>query len=110
MGVRSKIALLLVLGWSGYVGGVIDVAITAVALRAAIDERQVSISVDVVFREYLVWLYWVKQLAYHVLPDGFVGRIFGLPALLLFPVRVIVSVLIGKWAFSVANRLRKASQ
>jgi len=109
VGVRSKIALLLVLGWAGYAGAAIDVVITSVALWAAIAERQWFISVDVVFREYIAWLYWVKQLAYHVLPDGFVGRIFGLPALLLFPVRVVVSTLIGMWAFGAVSRLRKRS-
>jgi hypothetical protein len=109
MGARSKIALLLVLGWAGYVGGAIDVVITSVALWAALAEHQWLISVDVVLREYIAWLFWVKQLAYHVLPDSFVGRIFGLPALVLFPVRVVVSTLIGMWAFGAANRLRRSS-
>ena len=107
--VRFKIALLLVLGWAGYAGGVIDAVITFVAIGAAIAERQWLISVDALFREYIAWIYWVKQLAYHVLPDGFVGRIFGLPALLLFPVRVVVSTLIGMWAFGAVGRLRDRS-
>ena len=67
------------------------------------------ISVDVVFREYIAWLYWVKQLAYQVLPDGVAGTIFRLPALVLFPVRVLVSTLVGIWAFSVVKRLRNGS-
>jgi hypothetical protein len=70
--------------------GLIDAAIALVAIVAAVAERRWFISVDTVFREYIAWLYWVKQLVYNVLPDALAGRIFGLPALLLFPLRVVV--------------------
>ena len=101
-----KRTALLFVGWSGIVGSIIDGAITAVAIwfASTTNSAGYSMSVDSLFRDHLPWLYWVKQVAFSILPDELVTRLFAVPALILFPVRVVVSGLIGKWAFVVARR------
>ena len=49
---------------------------------------------------------WLNAAA--VMPDGFVRRPFGLPALVYFPVRVVMGIGIGWRALDVAARMKAA--
>jgi len=100
-------ALLLLIGWSSVIGSFADAAMLCYALFIAAQSGwlEISMSVDAFLKQYLEFLYWVKQLAYYVMPDGFVAWLFGLPALIYFPVRILLSVLIGWWAFTKAAQL-----
>ncbi|MEM7281093.1 MAG: hypothetical protein AAF438_05655 [Pseudomonadota bacterium] len=64
-------------------------------------------TVDSFLRDHVSFIYWVKQVAYFVLPRSFVDWLFALPALVYFPVRVVVSSVIGWWALAKANQLKK---
>jgi hypothetical protein len=101
--------VLLFIGWAGVIGSVIDgvVSVAAIWLATTTNPSGYSMSVESLFRDHLTWLYWVKQVAFSILPNDFVARVFAIPALVLFPVRVVVSGLIGKWAFSAAARCKR---
>ena len=101
------IRLLLFVGWAGVIGSALDALIALYALWVIIGEpaQGWGMSTDVLFRDYISWLYWVKQLAYFFLPASIIEWIFGLPALLLFSVRVVASGIIGGWAFNKASKL-----
>ncbi len=62
-------------------------------------------SVDELLKQHFEFIYWIKQLAYYVLPKGFVEWLFDLPVLLYFPVRIVMSVIIGWWALSIAQKI-----
>jgi hypothetical protein len=98
---------LLLFGWASFVGSLLDVAIALLALWVVADGgwSAPGLSVDTLMREQLPFIYWVKQVAFYVLPEGFVVWMFSLPALLMFPARAIVSTLIGAWALSAARRM-----
>lgn len=57
-------------------------------------------------RRALVIFGWLNAAA--VMPDGFVRRPFGLPALVYFPVRVVMGIGIGWRALDVAARMKAA--
>ena len=101
---------LLFLGWSCALGSIGDTIIAAYAawIVGAGGWLDPGLSVETLFRDYISWLYWVKQVAYHVMPGDVVVWLFALPALILFPIRVVVSGLIGKWALAKARRLQPA--
>ena len=100
--------LLLFLGWSSMIGSLLDGAIMIYAflLAAAGDAAGFGITVDGHLKDHLSFIYWVKDVAYFLFPTGFVDWLFGLPALLYFPFRVITSIIIGGWALSVAARMK----
>lgn len=101
---------LLILGWSSVVGSIGDAALGGYAfwLIAASGDVDASISLDAFLRDHVAIIYWVKQVAYFVLPAPFVNWLFGLPASIYFPVRIIVSVAIGYWALQKAAQLSRA--
>jgi hypothetical protein len=98
---------LLIFGWASFVSSLLDVAVAllAVWVVAGGGWAEPGLSVDTLLREQLPFIYWVKQLAYYVLPQGFVDWMFAWPALVLFPLRAVVSTLIGAWALSAARRM-----
>jgi hypothetical protein len=103
-------SVLLFIGWASLVGSFLDGAIALFALWIVADGSwaEPALSVDTLLRTHLPFIYWVKQIAFHVLPNGLVVWIFALPALILFPVRGIVSMLIGGWVLSAARRMPQA--
>lgn len=100
--------VLLFFGWASFVGSIVDGAIAVFALWIIVSasEPLFAMTVDQHLREHLHFIYWVKQVGYFVLPDGFVNWLFALPALVAFPVRVVASAALGGWALSVAKRMK----
>jgi hypothetical protein len=100
---------LLFIGWSALIGGVLDslISVYAIFIIAFNNDVNVSLSVNILFKDYISFLYPIKQFAYYIMYDNFVFWLFALPALVLFPFRVIVSAIIGKWAFMEAKSIRK---
>ncbi len=104
-------SFLLFIGWASLVGSVLDVAVALFALWIVANAgwTEPALSVDTLLRLHLSFIYWVKQIAFFLLPNGFVVWIFALPALVLFPLQAILSTLIGAWALSAARRMKKSS-
>ncbi len=98
---------LLLFGWSSMIGSVGDGALGlyTVWVNYQNEWSLVGISLDDFLKEYVPFIYWVKQVAFYVLPEGLAMWLFSLPALLYFPVRIVVSVLVGWWALSKAKQL-----
>ena len=65
-----------------------------------------ALTSEVLFRYHISWLYWIKQLAYLLMHEDAVNWIFGLPATVFFSVRIVVNVIVGKWALNKAEALR----
>ena len=103
-------SFLVFVGWASLVGSVLDgaMALFALWIVAGGGWAEPALSVDTLLRTHLPFIYWVKQVAFYVLPNGFVGWVFALPALILFPVRGFVSTLVGAWALSAARRMPRA--
>ena len=100
--------LLLVLAWSGFLGAMVDGSITAYAAWevANSDEMGLTLTVDQHLKDHLSFLYWLKDVAYFIMPDGLVDWLFGLPALVYFPVRILVNILFGYWMLFWARSLQ----
>ncbi len=99
--------LLFVFGWASLIGSIGDGLIAAVlGWLVATQGADPSITVDQHLRDHLPFLYWVRDVAAFVLPAPVVEWVFGLKALVYFPVRVVVSILIGGWALSAAAKMR----
>ena len=98
---------LLILGWSSVVGSFGDGALGLYALwiNYLNEWSLLNISINEFLKEYVQIIYWVKQVAFYVLPEGVVLWLFNLPALLYFPIRIIMSIFIGWWALSKAAQL-----
>ena len=99
--------ILIFLAWSGVVGAICDGAITVYAAWEVVsrDDMGIGLTVDQHVKEHLHFLYWLKDLAYILMPNDFVDWLFGLPALAYFPVRILINVLLGYWMFRWANKL-----
>ncbi len=96
-------------GWISVVGSVGDGAIAAwLGWLVLAGDAPSGMSVDAHLRDHLPWLYWVRDVAEVVLPQPVVEWVFGLPALVYFPVRVGMSIVLGWWALSVAARMKRA--
>lgn len=102
-------AFLLFIGWSSMIGSIFDsaLAIYALWINLAADWQLLAITVDAFLKEYVGFIYWVKQIAYFVMPEKIVAWLFSLPALAYFPIRVITSIWIGWWALAKAKQLKK---
>jgi len=48
----------------------------------------------------------VKQVAFYVMPQSFANWLFGIPAVIYFPVRILMSLIIGWWALKKAAQLK----
>ena len=98
---------LLILGWSSIVGSFGDGALGFYVLwvNFLTDWSLLSISIDEFLKNYVQLIYWVKKVAFYALPENIVLWLFDLPALLYFPLRIIMSVIIGWWALSKAAQL-----
>jgi len=70
----------------------------------------ISMSVETLLRQHIEFILWVKQVAEYVLPAGVVRWIFGLPALIYFPVRVLLSCAIGYGALFAARRMAPSNE
>lgn len=98
---------LIIIGWASIVGSIGDglIGIYALGIIGREGWEDISMSVDTLLREALPFLYWVKTLAAMVLPGKLVEWIFAMPALIYFPGRLSLSLLIGLWAFSTAKKM-----
>lgn len=98
---------LLIFGWSSIVGSFGDGALGIYVLWINLtnDWALLSLSINDFLKDYIPLIYWVKQLAFYVLPENIVLWIFNLPALIYFPSRMIVSIFIGQWALSKAKNM-----
>ena len=93
---------LLFIGWSSIVSSFVDGALGLYALWVIInsDVLSVYLSLDGFLKQYIEFLYWVKQVALVVMPKGIALWLFSLPALIYFPVRILMSMVIGWWALN----------
>lgn len=98
---------LLFIDWSSVIGSFGDGALGLYALwvAAASNWAELSISLDTFLKQYVAFIYWVKQVAYYVMPKDFATWLFSLPALAYFPVRILMSIVIGWWALKKAAQL-----
>jgi len=99
----------LFIGWMSLVGSITDglIALYALGLAMALEEVSVGISVDLLFRDYISWLYWIKALVAQIFDRAFVEWVFALPAIPFYLVRVVVSYYIGRWALRMAAQLKQ---
>lgn len=102
---------LLFIGWSSLIGSIADGALGLYALWivTTIDTIGSSLSLDAFLKQFVGFIYWVKQLAFYVMPDGIATWLFNLPALVYFPVRIFFSVVIGWLALRKAEELKVRS-
>jgi len=99
---------LLILAWASLVASLFDGAIAAfLSWLIVVGEAPAGITVDAHLKTHLSFIYWVKDVAYLVLSRAFVDWVFALPAMAYFPVRVIVSVIIGAWLLQTARRMQR---
>jgi hypothetical protein len=101
---------LLIIGWSSVVGSFGDGALGLYALWINVMDNWASINISVndFIRDYVSIIYWVKQIAFYVLPETVVLWLFSLPALIYFPIRIVMSTFIGWWALSKAAQLSRS--
>lgn len=102
---------LLILGWSSVVGSFGDGALGLYALWLTLCDNGslLAISVDDFLYNYVPMIYWVKQVAFYLMPEAVVHWLFGLPALIYFPTRIVMSLVIGWWALAKAAQLKQAN-
>ena len=100
-----------ILGWSSTLGGcfVGSLILYFVSINITDNWLSLHISVNDFLRDHVAIIYWIKQLAYYILPSNLVALLFNLPAIVLFPVRLTISTFIGWWAFSKAAKLSTTS-
>jgi hypothetical protein len=98
---------LLVFGWASFVGSVTDgIILTQHLVLAALGQAELMVSVGEHISTHLPFLSWLIPFADFVLPDGWAPWVFGLPAVVYFPARILFSVVTGGWALRAARRLR----
>lgn len=98
-------------GWLSVAGSILDAAITLLLVHfVAIGAAPASMTVDDHIREHLPFLYWARDVADVVLPQPFVLWLFGLAALVFFPARLVVSIVLGGWALAAARRLNSTAR
>jgi hypothetical protein len=99
---------LLVFGWASFVGSICDGVIAIMLLGLTLfQSADPAITVDTHLREHLPFLYWIRAVAEAVMPVEVVRWIFGLPALIYFPARVVMSVILGGWALRAAAGIKQ---
>ncbi|OWV33786.1 hypothetical protein B5C34_10135 [Pacificimonas flava] len=109
MGKKLRLFLIL-LAWSGAIGGMIDGLITLYAAWEIAKDANIGIGVTVEthISMHLPILYFLKEVGYALAPNALIDWIFALPALLYFPFRVLVNLLFGWIMLKWANRLEVA--
>jgi len=102
---------LLIMAWSGLLGAIIDgtIAFYAAWEVSTTDNMGINLTVDEHLRAHLYFLYWLKDVAYFLAPDGFIDWLFELPALAYFPFRIFVNILFGWWMLRWARSLESRS-
>lgn len=45
--------------------------------------------------QYAELIYWVKQIAFYVMPHGFDNWLFGVPAVIYFPMPILMRLVIS---------------
>jgi hypothetical protein len=91
---------LLFIAWSSFLSSFVDGALGLYALWV-ISNSDITIfylSLDAFLKQYVEFIYWVKQVAFLVMPKEIAIWLFGIPALIYFPVRILMSIAIGRWA------------
>jgi len=98
---------LLFIGWASIIGSFFDGVLWLHSMWLIIMNESVSISIslDEYLKNHVGFIYWVKQLAFYVLPNGLVIWLFNLPSLVYFPIRMLISLVIGWWALKKAKEL-----
>ena len=69
-------------------------------------ESQEVGSLDEFLKNYVEVIYWVKSVAFVVMPKDFATWLFSVPALAYFPTRIVMSAVIGWWALKKASVLK----
>ena len=102
-------AFLLFIGWSSVIGSFGDGGLGIYALWLAMSSDFVSfgISLDEFLKSYVEIIYWVKSVAFVVMPKDFATWLFSVPALAYFPTRIVMSAVIGWWALKKASVLKE---
>lgn len=103
---------LLIIGWASVIGCFGDalLALYAVYLTFANDAVTSAISVEHFLLHHVEFIYWVKHIAVAVLSDNVAQWLFSLPALIYFPVRIVLGIAISLFAFAKANDLDNMSK
>lgn len=98
---------LIIFAWVSIFGSIGDGLITLYGGYLVLFDPlvQVGITVEHLISDHIDFLYWIKQVAYLVLPSRVVNWLFELPALVYFPLRVISSLLIGWWILKLASKM-----
>lgn len=98
----------LTFGWGSAIGSFLDglILLFAIYIIFAVPSYTWALTSEVLFRDHIAWLYWIKQLAYLLMNKDAVNWIFGLPATVFFSIRIVASVAVGKWALNKAEALR----
>ena len=101
---------LLIFGWLSVIGSIGDGAIALCALWVVGSGGWIATGTEVgpFLEQHLPFLFWVKDVARFVLPASVVAWVFGLPALVYFPVRVAMGCVIGWWALATATRMDRS--
>lgn len=96
---------LFFVGWASVIGSALDAAIAAYAVGlVASGLTEIDVTVDRLLVGFLGFLYWIKGFALYVLPAPVVAWLFALPALVYFPVRVVLGAVFGAWVLAMARR------
>ncbi|MBU2925353.1 hypothetical protein Q4530_12880 [Colwellia sp. 1_MG-2023] len=101
-------AFLLFIGWSSVIGSFGDggLGIYALWLAMSSDLVSIGISLDEFLKSYVEVIYWVKSVAFVVMPKDFASWLFSVPALAYFPTRIVMSAVIGWWALKKASEIK----
>ncbi|MBW8189666.1 hypothetical protein K0504_01345 [Neiella marina] len=99
--------LLLFIGWSSIVGSIGDGALGLYAFWLVMSSAELNftLSLDAFLSQYVSFIYWVKQVAFYVMPKTIAHWLFGLPALIYFPLRILMSLVIGWWALAQVKKI-----
>ena len=98
---------LIIFAWVSIIGSFGDGFIGLYGLILVFVDPVVTftISVEELIKDHINFLYWVKNIAYLVLPKNVVAWVFSMPALVYFPARVITSLFIGYYVLKFARRM-----
>jgi len=95
---------LLAIFWVTNLGGVIQVLIIVTASWISFSGAYsfFDLSVGVFITQSVPWLLWLKTIVVDVLGD-FGYRLLDIPILIIAPLKMVVGLIVGLWAYSVAK-------